>query len=255
MKISQFSNPHGLLVLGVSLGLAACSTVEGPSRAMPGTQAGMTEASMSAESTPQRARYEVSFVPTWNPATHPVEYPFAHAKKGLLTPAIGATHNSGYAIFAPGTQPTPGLERLSEKGKHSPLDTEIQQAIKQGNAKSLIRFSQGSPGPVHRTIAATFDITEDSPLVSIVGMIAPSPDWFYGVSSVELWKDGRWVPTLAVPAYAWDSGGDGGTTYLAEDRDLNPKQATRMAETSHFVSDGRACPVGCFVFTRIPLTN
>jgi hypothetical protein len=197
-------------------------------------------------------RYEVEFVPIWNPATNPVEYPITHGKHGLLTPAIGATHGANYRIFTPGTLPTVGLEMLSERGKQTPLDSEIEAAIDEGNAGSVVRFTDGSPGPVHGSIKTTFEATASSPLVSIVGMIAPSPDWFYGVSSVRLLQGKRWVRSIVVEAYAWDSGGDGGSTYMAEDDDLNPKQATRQAMTSHFAPGGRAGPVGYFVFKQIP---
>jgi Spondin_N len=258
MKISKLSlSSRSVLVFGLSLGLGACSSV-----GVPGTgasnmtvQAGMTDASMTVTTSADSARYEVRFVPSWNPATHPLEYPLTHGKKGLLTPAIGATHGSNYSIFASGTKPTAGLEKLSETGMPTPLDMEIESAIEKGDAKSVIRFAGGSPGPVHSPIGTTFEISKNAPLVSIVGMIAPSPDWFYGASSVELRKNGRWVPNRVVTVYAWDSGGDAGTTYLAKDQDLNPKQATRMAASPQFVRDGRSCPVGYFVFKQIPAEN
>jgi hypothetical protein len=199
-----------------------------------------------------RATYQMIFVPTWNPATHPYEYPFSHDKQGLLTPIIGATHGDDYCLFADGKTPTPGLERLSEMGMQSPLDQEIQQAIKEGKAGSLIQLTEGSPGPVHDPVTCTFDITKRFDCVSLVGMIAPSPDWFYGVSDVRLCKNGQWVSCLAVEAFAWDAGGDGGTTYLAPDDDLAPKQPTRLAQTPHFVAGGKRVPIGVFVFTRIP---
>ena len=58
-----------------------------------------------------------------------------------------------------------------------------------------------------------------------------------------------------MPAYAWDSGGDGGTTYLAADDDLEPKRPTRRADTVHFMRDGQSCPVGRFVFKLVPGAN
>jgi len=198
------------------------------------------------------AVYEVTFMPSWNPATNPLEYPYAHAKMGLLTPAIGAAHNSDFSIFCAGSQPTPGLERLSEMGKHDPLDAELEAAQKTGEVGQLIRFADGSPGPVHAAIRTTFELDADHSQVSLVGMIAPSPDWFYGVSSVALRQDGDWTPSMVVPAYAWDSGGDGGTTYLAEDDDLQPKQTTKRATSAHFTRNGQVWPVGYFVFKQLP---
>jgi len=198
------------------------------------------------------ARYQVTFIPSWNPQSHPLHYPLSHAKHGLLTPMIGATHNSGYAIFREGMKPTPGLERLSEMGKHDPLDKEIREAIAGGTAGSLIEADMGSPGPVHSPVAVEFEVGEQFSLVSLVGMIAPSPDWFYGVSGVELLQDGQWVPRVTVDAYAWDSGGDSGLTYMSEDSDLEPKAPTRFTDAESFVQGGKRIPVGTFVFKRVP---
>jgi len=198
------------------------------------------------------ATYSVAFVPSWNPASHALEYPITHGKQGLVTPIIGATHANAYRLFEPGTQPTAGLEKLTETGMHSPLDAETKAAIVARTAGALIEFTEGSPGPVHAPVQMTFDIDHRRPQVSLVGMIAPSPDWFYGVSSVELLKDSRWVPSLVVTAYAWDSGGDAGTTYMAEDMDLEPKAKTRRADTDLFVRNGEKNPVGVFIFKRVP---
>ncbi len=199
-----------------------------------------------------RAAYTVTFAPSWNPATHPTDYPITHAKKGLLTPVIGATHADAFSLFAKGKTPSPGLERLSEMGKHDPLDQEIQSAIHSGKVGTLIRFADASPGPVHPTISSMFEVSTTFPRVSLVGMIAPSPDWFYGVSDVSLQQDGRWVSSMAVTVYAWDSGGDAGTRYMADDQDLNPKAATKALTNGDFVQNGNRVPVGTFVFKRIP---
>ena len=200
------------------------------------------------------ATYEVVFVPSWNPASHPEDYPITHAKKGLLTPMIGATHSDDYRLFAAGQKPTPGLERLSEMGKHQPLDAEIQAAIAAGTAGSLIEVSEGSEGPVHAAVSFRFDVSRRYSTVSLVGMIAPSPDWFYGVSTT-LMHDGQWAPSVVVPAYAWDSGGDAGTRYMADDADLEPKHDTNLSDAPVFVRDGERAPVGVFVFKLVPASN
>ena len=50
---------------------------------------------------------------------------------------------------------------------------------------------------------------------------------------------------------AWDSGGDLGTTYLADDAEADPKQATTAASGRHFAPDGAARPVARLTFTRL----
>lgn len=201
------------------------------------------------------ATYTVVFVPSWNPASHPVEYPITHAKHGLLTPIIGATHGSDFQLFAEGAKPSAGLEKLSETGMHTPLDNEIRQAITAGKAATLIEFKDGSPGPIHPSVSNRFEITKSRSLVSLAGMIAPSPDWFYGVSGVDLHQNGGWVSSAVVTAYAWDSGGDAGTTYMAQDMDLREKEPTKRAATPHFKLNGQSAPVGAFVFKKVPASD
>src|SRR3989449_666162 len=190
------------------------------------------------------AEYTVIIKSTWTKKTHPFEYPSGAHFSGM----IGASHNAKYSIFAVGRRPTPGLERLSEEGKHSPLDTEIRAAIDQGNA--LMLFESGGLKNWKDSMVATVRVDPAHPLVSVVNMIAPSPDWFTGASSVNLAENGAWISRRTVTLYAYDSGGDDGTTYNARDKDTNPKKPTTRAATRHFVLHGRVKPVATVTFVR-----
>ena len=190
------------------------------------------------------AEYTVIIKSTWTKATHPFEYPSGAHFSGM----IGASHNAKYSIFAVGRRPTPGLERLSEEGKHSPLDTEIKAAIDQGNALAL--FESGGLKNFKDSMVATVRVDPAHPLVDVVNMIVPSPDWFTGATNVNLEENGAWVArkTLTLPAY--DSGGDDGKTYKAPDRDANPKKPTTRAADRHFVVGGRVRPVATLIFVK-----
>jgi len=190
------------------------------------------------------AEYTVVIKSTWTKASHPFEYPSGAHFSGM----IGASHNAKYSIFAIGRRPTPGLERLSEEGKHSPLDTEIRAAIDQGNA--LMLFESGGLKNWKDSMVATVRVDRAHPLVSVVNMIAPSPDWFTGASDVNLAENGGWITRRTVTLYAYDSGGDDGKTYKAPDRDTNPKKPTTRAATRHFVIHGRVKPVATLTFVR-----
>src|SRR6266581_7667223 len=190
------------------------------------------------------AEYTVIIKSTWTKKTHPFEYPSGAHFSGM----IGASHNAKYSISAVGRRPTPGLERLSEEGKHSPLDTEIRTAIDQGNA--LMLFESGGLKNWKDSMVATVRVDPAHPLVSVVNMIAPSPDWFTGASDVNLADNGAWITRRTVTLYAYDSGGDDGTTYKAKDKDTNPKKPTTRASTRHFVVHGRVKPVATLTFVR-----
>jgi len=210
-------------------------------------------ASVEPKPTPPAAgavEYEVTFTGTWTEASHPVEYPKGGPISGPhFSGLIGATHREGYALFAEGRAPSPGLERLSEEGKHSPLDAEIRGAIDAGLAGAIIET-----GPVKilsQPVSARFRVDPRHPLVSAVAMIAPSPDWFAGAADVDLREGGRFVESKEVIVYAWDSGGDDGTTYEASDVDTNPKRPTTIADSRHFVRDGKRIPVGRLTFKKL----
>ena len=221
----------------VVLSLTACGkgSKSGPPAAPPA----------AAHPTPAApAEYTVIIKSTWTKTTHPFEYPSGAHFSGM----IGASHNAKYSIFAVGRRPTPGLERLSEEGKHSPLDTEIRTAIDQGNA--LMLFESGGLKNWKDSMVATVRVDPAHSLVDVVNMVAPSPDWFTGATNVNLDENGTWVArkTLTLPAY--DSGGDDGKSYKAPDRDTNPKKPTTRAADRHFVIHGRVKPVAILIFVR-----
>jgi hypothetical protein len=206
-----------------------------------------TAAQLSAQ-TAASATYSITFTRLWTGTTHPFEYPESTIISGPnLSGLIGATHAQGFSLFREGAKPTPGLERLSEEGKHSPLDEEIKRAIASGKAGAL--FETGPIRDEMGSETATVTVTTKFPFASAVAMIAPSPDWFAGVSNVNLMEGGKWVAKKSVDLYAYDSGGDDGTTYKASDADTNPKKATMMASTRHFA--GNKKPIARITFTKM----
>jgi len=211
----------------------------------------MLTAGLSQAFAADSAQYKVTFTRLWTMKTHPFEYPEAGLLTGPhLSGLIGATHAAGsYAVYKVGTLPTPGLERLSEEGKHSPLDQEIKDAIAAGKAGAL--FETGPIRDASKTESVNVKVTNRFPMVSAVAMIAPSPDWFAGVADVNLMEGGKFVSKKTVDLFPYDCGGDDGTTYKAPDKDNNPKKPTTLANTPHFVMKGKRPPVARLTFTKM----
>jgi hypothetical protein len=188
--------------------------------------------------------YTVVLKGRWTAANFPHEYPAGAHFSGL----IGASHREGYALFSEGAKPSAGLERLSETGRHMPLDAEIRAAIAKGSAGTLVE--SGPLKDFGDSVVTTVTVDAKFPLVSLVAMIAPSPDWFAGVASVDLRDMGSWAASKTVELHAYDSGGDDGTTYTAPDKDTAPKRATTRATSRHFAPNGKAMPVATVTFIR-----
>jgi hypothetical protein len=145
-------------------------------------------------------------------------------------------------MFAEGGTATAGLEMLSQKGQVSPFDKEIADAQDKGAVGSVFKLS-----PVRIVggeARAEFKADDMHPMVSFAEMVAPSPDWFTGVASVELKRDGRWIDGVTMPLYAWDSGTNNATTYQAPKIAVQPFAPVALNRAPMFVRDGAPVPVG-----------
>lgn len=86
------------------------------------------------------------------------------------------------------------------------------------NQSDSIRTIIKARGLAHPNITgktfAVFRVDSDHHLVSFVSMISPSPDWFVGISALELCQsDCSWLENKIIELYPWDAGTDKGTTY------------------------------------------
>lgn len=187
--------------------------------------------------------YEITFDASWSSETHPQDFPRNPHFSGL----IGGTHADGFQIWAEGLLASPGIERMAELGSKNPLSTEIQQAIQAGDAFSLI--SGGGIGRSPGTVSERFSINATHPHVTLVSMIAPSPDWFVGVSGLPLREDDRWIQEVVVPLLAYDAGTDSGPRYTSGNEDTDPREPIARISDPPF---DNALPLGTFTFRLIP---
>lgn len=55
-------------------------------------------------------------------------------------------------------------------------------------------------------------------------MIAPSPDWFIGLESLNLLDNGQWINSKEIKLFLYDSGSDSGTQFTSANSVTNPKE-------------------------------
>ena len=122
-----------------------------------------------------------------------------------FTEVIGATHNSDTTIWASGGMAGPGVENVAELGIVGTLVSEIGR---NANAGVVVRAGSSFNTPT-QTVTGAFTATASHPLVSVLSMIAPSPDWFVGVSNLNLYDNG-WRNRV-VDLYPYDAGTEGGS--------------------------------------------
>ena len=189
--------------------------------------------------------YEVIFDATWSEETHPSGFPPSPHFSGL----IGATHNHETILWEPGGISSPGMESMAETGSKSPLTTEIEEAINFGAAQFLLSGGGISLSP--GSVTLEFEISEEYPMVSVVSMIAPSPDWFVGVDSLVLCDELGWAEEVVVDLLPWDAGTDSGLFYTSLNSDTNPQEPIALLSGAIFEQNGELIPFGTFTFRRV----
>ena len=194
---------------------------------------------------PGEVVYTVTFTGTWSAQDHPTDYPSnAHFSR-----AIGWTHQPGAQFFEVGQLASEGMEVMAETGDVTPLDNEIQALVDAGQGLALIVGERLSTG----TESATFEIglSKDFPEVTLVTMIAPSPDWFVAVEAIKLLDGDEWMDNLVVDAITYDAGTDSGESFTSENMDTDPAENIQLL-TAPPLGDGVAIdpPLVQFTFER-----
>ena len=143
---------------------------------------------------------------------------------------------------------SPGMKRMAETGAKNPLTSEINDLIVRGDACELISGEgiERSPGSTE----ITFTANQVCPAVSIVTMIAPSPDWFVGVSALNLLQDGAWIDELVVYLLPWDAGTDSGASYASPNAPTDPPVVISLIEAPPLQINGDVLPLGTITLTR-----
>ncbi|MXW16455.1 MAG: hypothetical protein F4139_14740 [Gemmatimonadetes bacterium] len=189
----------------------------------------------------ETATYRIDFTATWSSTTHPNSFPGgAH-----WSPLIGAVHSSRASFWEMGETSSPGMESMAETGATGTLTSEIDDQIP-GNALSVVNGTgSGSPGSVRiRDVVVRLD----HPHVTLVSMIAPSPDWFAGVTGLTLLNGvGQWADVRRVVLFPLDAGTDDGTSYTAGNANTSPKQPIRSLRG---INPFSSAPVATLTFTR-----
>ena len=186
------------------------------------------------------ADYDITFEATWSAATHPNGFP----SNPHFSPLVGGIHNSTVAFWEDGGLSTLGMERMAENGVKTDLENEVQAAINVTTALAIISGDGISTSPGSVTISIT--ASQSFPLLTLVSMLAPSPDWFVGVTGYDLMNGEDWISSATIDLYAYDAGTDSGLDYTSPTQDTSPQDPIAMIIGPPF--DG--VQVGTFTITR-----
>jgi len=198
-----------------------------------------------------QARYRLTVENTWSEATHPGAFPFdAH-----FSWIGGGTHDDSVSFWDVGVPASPGIQEMAESGATFLLEQELALAVAQGGAGSVLAWhhwfcppdtTNGQCG----SMQVEFDVTSDHPLVTLVTMLGPSPDWFVGVSGLELHDGNAWVDEVVVDLRPFDGGTrDNNLFQLWGPLTTPPDPVSEItAASGQLIGPGS---LGSFTFTRV----
>lgn len=234
-----------LLALGVS---ASADEVSGQGKSRPDRKKGT---SCSTDVT-----YQVEITNSWTNVDHPHDYPSdAH-----LSPSIGVSHSSDFGMWAPGFHATSGVQSIAETGSTADMETEMS------NDSAYVHGWNKLSGGFYFTDNAvaeilpeelTLEVSEGFSYVSTMHMLAGSPDWFTGVSGLNLCQDGKWVSEVTVTSQPYDAGTDCGASYKSDNCVSDPQENVHSITSTRtttgtdgpiFVNNDAVAPVATWKF-------
>eukprot|EP00538_Stauroneis_constricta_P013667 CAMPEP_0119555466 /NCGR_PEP_ID=MMETSP1352-20130426/7668_1 /TAXON_ID=265584 /ORGANISM="Stauroneis constricta, Strain CCMP1120" /LENGTH=331 /DNA_ID=CAMNT_0007602229 /DNA_START=287 /DNA_END=1282 /DNA_ORIENTATION=- len=186
------------------------------------------ENSQIEQSYPGTLRYYCTFRGKWSKRRQPVDFP----KSASWSQPVMISHSNEYRMWTGTETATLGVESIAEEGFATIITNE---------------FNNAGAGTKHLVLGERLFNTSDSqhmppvnvsyahPFVSSMVKMIPSPDWFAGFSD---WRTINPVTEtfyrrIIIQSFPWDCGTDGGQTYTALDRDLDPQvPVSRITRTT-----------------------
>ncbi len=190
----------------------------------------------------QTAVYKIEYNVPWSTSTHPDTLP----PGPHVSPIVVVAHMNENDLFASGTTATDGIEIMAEIGATPVLASEI------GDNASILSSAIGTRIDVPGSNTLELELDQDHSLLSAVSMLAPSPDWFVAINSVELFRDGQWLEeTEELAMKPYDAGTDSGTTFTATDFDTSPAKTIGPPVDSVFVNAAAENDFATITITKI----
>lgn len=187
------------LILGIVL--VSCSKSDGP-----------IETGVEGD-----ASYTVTFTMHWNSTDFPTDYP----SNAHFSPLIGWSHPATSDFFKVETTASAGIEEMAETGKTGTLEAELKAKIAAGEGFDFVLGSGLGSGTGEITVEV--EVNAKNPAVTLVSMVAPSPDWYVAALNVNLYNGSSFVDSETITAAVYDSGTDSGITFTSADADTSPK--------------------------------
>lgn len=181
--------------------------------------------SFSISNAQSTAYYDITFTSTWNATQHTSIPSNAHWSR-----LVGATHKVENTYMEVGQLASTGIKKVAEQGINSDFMMEVQNSP---NSNEWFNEPLDPYGAIGSVTLSNVEFTLEHNLITLVSMVAPSPDWFMAVNSLNLRNttNTAWKGDFSIDVFTYDAGTDGGTTYAAINDPISPVAITKINGT------------------------
>lgn len=163
------------------------------------------------------ATYNITFTNYWNVTDHGPLPVNPHWSK-----LVGANHKNTITFLEAGSIASQGIENIAEDGVNTNFKNDVITSINDCHSEQYIDgnglfLSSGFTIEING-----LQVSEQFPLLTLISMIAPSPDWMVFINDVNLRNSGNtdWKNSISIDLYPFDAGTDSGTNYNSPDADI-----------------------------------
>lgn len=169
------------------------------------------------------ARYTVEITGKWKQREFGVP-PNVH-----FTAVLGMVHNDKIVLWKENEIAGKGVENVAESGNPYPLLTDIDMATAEGKAISVLVIT---PPPPTGNSSLNIYCNSNYSYISLETMLAPTPDWFTGISGFNLYPGNKWIRDTTINLYAWDAGTEDGDVFGYSNPVTTPQQPVDWLQVS-----------------------
>ena len=147
-------------------------------------------------------------------------------------PLAMIAHPRDAAPWTPGETASDALKLLAETGASAALVAEAEAAGMEVIAANLGEFLQIflSPDP-------SIEMHLDRPCFTYAQQIAPSSDWFIGLSNAcATDEDGRWLDEMGADVIAFDAGTAEGEDFMVKSADTDPREPIAVLDAPPYLA-------------------
>ncbi|PXF45302.1 Spondin-1 [Gracilariopsis chorda] len=158
-----------------------------------------------------KAIYRVSFQNLLTPKNFGNLIP----ENGLVfSPLAGASHSNRISFLTIRGFASPQVEQIAETGQNGRFVTLARNLRRQGRGVLHVAAAKGPTMPGNFT-NLFYAVDCAHPFITMLGMIAPSPDWIVQINNRNMIRDGKFITRESGTLIAYDVGTDSGREFTS----------------------------------------